>query len=348
MSRTRSYAVATTDTDALRQEVLMPFLERLCLSEGRLSLPATERRLGFSAELLDLDPWEQEVLETALRRRAGEPADACSCLMAEGVAFQAKCLTQFGRLEDPAHRTPDAWGSFCEELVVDAAVGIALLEELQREIDTFVREGELERAKRLSGFRNKLVRNVKRLKEAIGAEGARRAEAHAATMIAPVESGPGAGVSLELPDWARTPTRRSKAQTKRRRPEPPMARTQRRTNRLAWLTALLIVACGAWLALILPAQLARVELQVLETRDFASVPEVASIQARPPSLFVRVDGVRWNDADRERRLAAIESIGAIAARAGYSGAHVTDSGGVAVASWTEGRGPRLIQTAEGR
>jgi len=80
------------------------------------------------------------------------------------------------------------------------------------------------------------------------------------------------------------------------------------------------------------------EVKILSMADFAEIPMVVSVDARPPSLFGRINGARWGKLDRQGRLGVINEVGYIIAKADYNGAKFRDENGVLVGEWIRGVG----------
>ena len=341
MSEARSYATPPSQSSLQRQEILMPFLERLQLVEGEVA-PRIPEGFTFAADLLSLEPWEKETLEDAL---ASGSAERFTVTMAECVAFQAKCISQRHRLgqttgndetEAPAPESEMSRRSLIAELTVDTAVGLALLQELQRDIDDLVRGGAMEKAKNLSHLRTRIRHDVTRLKEEIGEDAFADATKRSESLIDPTDEIEREERGEETPDWAKTST---KATGKAGR---VVTRDVKRSRKPLYLAGTLLVLLGVWAATILP-QLTRPEPTVLGVADFQGLPPIIeTIKARPPSLFVQVDADEWARMNEQEQASAVEQIGTIALGAEYTGAQLRDASGRTVASWTQHGGAKVV------
>ena len=136
------------------------------------------------------DAWERGVLQHSL----DHPEDRSkpwAPLLAEGIAFRAKCLQGVETDESPRSTAQaddeETAANDVEQLITDAAVGLALLQEMQRAIDQLVAAGESGEAKRLSTFRNKVAQAVGQLKDCLGREDYERAENKSGAMVAPAQ-----------------------------------------------------------------------------------------------------------------------------------------------------------------
>jgi len=332
-----------------RHEALSAYLEALGLDYG-----GGPRRvpdcLKLEGRTLTVESWERAIIEHSLnhpedRSRPWAP------LLAEGLAFRAKCLcggrdsvahvtaTGGARLADavgpevaaePVEATAaaDATGE-TEQLITDAAVGLALLREMQLAVDQLVVAGEASEAKKLTGFRNRVAEAVRQIKEQLGDDAYERAENKSEGMVAPPIAEPLASHSQgQLPASAsaaqhlkRGPARRGKAIDAGRSPGV--------RNKVLLLATLVAV----WAVVFLP-RLVKQPIPVLEPVDFGQVPGIAAVTARPPSLFVRVDDLVWTQLSAEERRDLVEHVGRIAEGAGYNGAQFLLVGrGQPVARW---------------
>ena len=86
--------------------------------EGGLELPAS---LSVGGTQLTIDSWERSILQRSV---TNGKADALTLLVAEGVAFQIKCMGRHTESQDEGSRCED---DEREEMTFDAAVGVALL-----------------------------------------------------------------------------------------------------------------------------------------------------------------------------------------------------------------------------
>jgi hypothetical protein len=312
-----------------REEAVGPYLERIA-ADGATETEgagAGGSRIAVGGRLIDLTHWEWSVLVKGFRQRAGdearEPAiDGWPERLAEGVAFQARYLTHVARIQDGPAPAPGELDAFREELITDAALGLALQEELQRDVDNLVVLGELDPAKKLTAFRHKIGQSLGRLKEMIGEEGFRRAEATAAELTAPAPRQTRAPL---LEEEAEAP-----AQFRRDAGYGAVQHLQVKAPGRARLLALLLAACFV-AAAVFHLALRRVPgPPMLPAATFAGMDGVHDVLVRPPSLFVTVDEARWREMAPAEREALVEQVGQIADRSGYSGAHFRTPTGLAV------------------
>ena len=121
---------------------------------------AAKEDLNSAIAGANLDSWEISQLDDAINGAT----EAWQALIVEGVAFQIKLQTDLGFAVPAAAMSIEDQAEVRELLLSDAAVGLALLEETQRQVNELVLSGEMELAKRLTGFRNKLGQRVNHLR----------------------------------------------------------------------------------------------------------------------------------------------------------------------------------------
>jgi hypothetical protein len=321
-----------------RHAVLGPYLHQLeVMTRSGDTDGSSEIELGFRS--LHLDSWETEILRKALARPAAEPnGDWCS-LLAEGVAFQSKFLAEISTLKAGEDIDPEQLVEINSRLMTDAGIGLALMTELQSVIDSMVGRGEIEQAKKLSGFRNKIGHSVTKIKERIGKSAFEAAEVISGGLAEQVaEPAPAAPRPMTLeaePDVLRDLRDLPDGRVHTTRSVEPQTRSQLRPLLLT-LAALLLI----WGVFVLPR--ARPEpLPVLTSADLPRSAAIASVTARPPSLYVEVESRAWRGMTEPDRRQLVEKVGAAAKAAGYRGARLSTSKGQTVARWLEQRGTWL-------
>ncbi len=106
-----------------------------------------------------------------------------------------------------------------------------------------------------------------------------------------------------------------------------------------WNSLGLAVAFGiGQLILYLVPALQGPEIIIVTVADFSKVPAVAIVDARPPSLFVKVHDHEWFQLDEQGQGAALHRIAVILKQANYNGAKLRDARGNLVAEWIRGVG----------
>jgi len=343
-----------------RRSALGRFLRELTelKTSGQTKLsPALSR----GARSLELDAWETDVLRKAL---AGEAIanGHWSAVFPEGLAFQSKVVAA---LEENGEDDPN-------NLMTDAAVGLALQEEAQRAIHQMILAGDVGKAKRLTSFRNKLGATVSQLKERIGVDGFAGAEALSTELVEPFgeeqatepknlpappapeadrEAVPQVEVtpSLEVtvpperyePDWSELQSVDEEWVAEESASESTPTRSKPSGLILVALIALLCV-------LALPRLLKGTPPPIAELPELPALEAVVETSARPPSLFVKVDSPTWGAISVADRLDYLERVGATIEPSGYTGIHVQAGDGRTVAQWLEVSGARIFDASEPR
>ena len=160
---------STTRPLATRARILAPYLERLGIgadADGKaVELPAI---VDADDYILELDDWERSVLRDhpAGTDAKGRPWPR---LVSESLAFQMRYIERvafFDGAEVPASEHAEVIG----HLIIDGAIGITLLDDLQWAINRLIREGQVQVAGRLADFRNAVNQNVSRVRSYADAE----------------------------------------------------------------------------------------------------------------------------------------------------------------------------------
>jgi hypothetical protein len=308
--------------------------------EGGLELPPS---LSIGEATLTIDPWERSVLQGSV---TNGQADTLTLLVAEGVAFQIKCM---GHGADSQDAGPLYDAEEREAMTFDTAVGLALLDETQGMIDDLVRGGDIPNAKKLSNFRNKVAHTVGRLKEQIGDTAAERVVTKAESIVEPdaaiTPAAPNqqtSGYALEnatAPDpGAPVPTSHPRRAAARRVQE---FEGSDRRNIAKPMGVLLVLLVAAWGIFILPRSFEE-RLHVLQPEQLGHLPAIQSFKAKPPSLYVVVDNASWDGMSPSDQQALLEEVGSIAKSFDYHGAHFAREDGRAVGQWLEQRGARIL------
>jgi len=324
-----------------RQAALGPYLHQLgMLTRAGNSHGDSEIELGIQS--LRLDSWETRILRKALAPLEDEPALEWYSLLAEGVAFQSKYLAEIKTLKDDEQIDPEQQIEINSRLMADAGIGLALMQELQAAVESMVGRGEIEQAKKLTAFRNKIGHSVTQIKERIGKSAFEAAHVISGGMAEQVEQ-----VEQPMPSPHRPLTLQAEPDVLKELrdfPDPraqatriadPEARNHARPLLLTFAALLLI-----WGVFVLP-RVRHEPLPVLTSADMPRSLAIASVTARPPSLFIEVESRAWKGMSDQDRRQLVEKVGAAAKAAGYRGAQFTTARGRTVASWLEQRGAWL-------
>jgi len=311
-----------SEQTAKRRETLALYLEQL--EEARRSGADLQEALAGT----DLDAWELAQLNHGL----DDASNRWHTLIVEGVAFRNKYETDLGWAPGEEQFSAEEHADFLAILTTDAALGIALLEETQRTINQLVLSGELDEAKRLTGFRNKIGQSVNELKGHLGAEGYAEATSISEGLVTPEEQA----------SWTErepAPFVPAKSSSK------PVVRVVFKKEALHYHVKPLLMLLGlsvvVWGVFILP-ELTFTQSQTLTLNDVSPRSEIRYVVAKPPSLFVELDSREWHTLSEQERLSLVDDVGRTAAAAGYNGAHFKLENGKTAAQWLKKRGSQLV------
>jgi hypothetical protein len=316
------------DSAKQRYAVLAPYLDRLDGGEA-----------GGST----LDPWEKSVLEQTIVA-ADSTSDDWAILVAQGIALQSKYRDDRRPLETSDSIPPETLTTLHAQLMTDAAIGLALMEETQRAIDLMVLSGQIDEAKKLTGFRTKLVQTVSRIKETIGPTAYRAAETLSAKMVPPQEDKLATGTAEDREPPPAFIKRTHTTVKPTPAPKPKKRKTASIEDRTKPLIALLAVLILAWVVFILP-RLNRERLPVITEQEMPQSAAIRELMARPPSLFIEVDSQTWNAMSAADRRQLVKEVGEVAEASGYTGVQFRDSTGISVAQWLLTQGVWLASSS---
>jgi len=352
----------------LRQKILRPYFPLL---QDWLEHDLDSTEIPQAAEMegrrVELGAWERKQFKSYRASPAlGLKPDMQ--LVIEGVAFQfcAQKLQQC--FESGPMPQPADLPRFLDGLVDQLAAGMALQVLLQESIDAQIQQGRMPEAKQISEFRTLIVQQVGGLKDRVGNLEVQRAEKTSQPLIhAPAEGLPDPGPTREpkkvelfqeqadeLPKWASFAEEEVPEETGLppwlhdavAQPEQAARPAPTSTARVKPMLIVLAVLLGVY-ALVMWPRLDNNLPPELTERDFARFEAVRILRARPPSIFIVVDGTLWDQATPEAKLEMVEGMGAVAGQAGYSGIHIRADQGRVVAEWLKSTGARIRTLAGG-
>jgi hypothetical protein len=320
-----------------RAKALNPWIERLRWQCEHRESPG-DLELHFEGETLLLESWAVgKVLEDS----------DSSELVAQGIALQMKTAVDRSQL----HRARSSPGQKVYELqahmMLNTAMGMALIREVQHRIDDEVRQGGMASAKDWSRFKQTLVAAVTEVKKRLADSERSRAER----------------ISDELTDRPREQAEEPASYSRmmqqldteeRRRKHLARARKRAREaldhlpSRTELLMAAVVVAVVVWLGFVqLPGQL-DFEPHVLSLEDFPTSEGFVELRANPPSLYLTIDEEFWSGLGLEQRQHLVRTTSGVLLARGYSGALIRTAGGRPVAQWLVHNGVTLLETNEVR
>jgi hypothetical protein len=323
-----------------REEALAPYLAELVAGNAAADDSTDPPSLFVDDQCLTLEPWERGVLA-----KFGSGVDIKGrpwpTLVIQGLAFEAKCLSEVRRFENDEELSSDERAGLVDDLITVAAAGVAVFGELQSNIDQLIRDGRMGDAKALGTFRNRVGQSVATMRNLLGSDAFASAEVAAAAMPAILGQTATEDTFAEDDDRRRVPMQF-------KRDAPAVHMIQRNTveeRKPVWLLlAILIVCASAWIVMTVtqPDYIAPPELTL---ERFRGIEAIRSIEAKRPSVFVTLDAGAWSRMPRGDRRNVMDEIGHVAERAGYSGAQVWTTDGKTVGRWLKRTGIRLTDGA---
>ena len=332
-------------------------------------IPHTSQLAG---QLVELGSWERQTL-----KRGGASDGRARMLLAECLAYQVKCHELDDLFESGPLPPPGELRSFLDRLVTTVAVGRALMEQLQRDLNRLIGNGKLAEAKSLSALRTKVVQCVSSLEQRLGDNDLQQVQPRVAWLIdEETEAQAEAEVEVEIevavehrprepveelleeaePEVAGWASYRE-AEQPREGELPPWlneevagpaagrsaagASEDVGRIRVKQLLMLLAVMIALYAVVMYPRLSRPAGPPILTLQQFSHLEIVRGITARPPSLFVRLDAEGWRSSPPAARRELLVEIGIIVEAAGYSGFHARTSDGVTVGQWMKSGGVQL-------
>jgi hypothetical protein len=298
-----------------------------------------------AAQILDelqLEPVIQAEI-SRYRSSADNGRSSIPELVAHACAFLAKYGGDMAALQPAGASEQNALYTAQAELMLDVAIGTALLRELQPAIDEAVRAGEISRAKIFSQLVHRVRSAVSSAEKIIGDAG----RSDAAKLVEAMTDRPRDTQSSAAMDQVAREIgddyERKERGAKQKREILQRVRWPSSTEMLALTLACSLVLLVA--AVILP-QAVRQTPATLTLEDLPG-GVVTEVRCRPPSLYVSLDRAVWESADpmqRESILGEVTSV--LLAEDAYRGAWITTNDGVPIAVWWRGTGVRLLEVVE--
>lgn len=332
-----------------RQRALQPYLKKLqAINTDSGSAPDQPVALKIGERKLRLSPWEKARIAEFFDDEAGDTD--WSVLVAHGSALIAKAMVDVERLRrDP---TSSVFYALQAELMLDSAIGAALMKEIRIAIDELVQRGRLATAKSLTEFGHKLSHAAAAARGMIARSEQGTADAVMQSISGdegePADPVAGAPAVAELGTAAPPPDGRPDGWATFERPA-----ARRRIAGVAWtrgrtrlLGVVALVSAVLWLGMVKLPALSAKPLANLEAAAIRIDVPIESWVARPPSLFVTVTDSTWAGLSESERIGMVREIATAASSEGYTGLLVRDSRGKPLAHWLEARGASPIRETE--
>jgi hypothetical protein len=332
-----------------RKRALDPWVERLhCqLNDHAVrSTPGEPLAVNVADGTLILEPWIVAEIRGAPNTEDGPPAER-PALLTQAVALRMKIELDRAHLwPAQAARGPELY-AVQAELLLDSAIGMALQREIQRVIDEEVRRGQMAPAKRWTRFKNDLNGAVSTIRQLLAESERQRADALSDKLTDEPRNEEAAPARYtRLMQQLETEERERKRRIRmRKKARDALAKLPSRTE---LLVASLAVTAMIWLGFVkLPEHLAT-GAPVLSAGDFPRTDGFLNVEARPPSLYVTVDGQVWNALTEEERRHLVRTVSSVLLTSGYTGVLVKTAEDRPVAQWLMHNGVTLIEKDESR
>lgn len=350
--------MTTVAASVRRRRYLGTYFDELAAfarNPGQNSRPAS---IPIGTLSLPVESWEWEGL-LAWARSSRE--DGWQCLLAEGLALEARCTADMARAGAGAPTaTAEGLEAACSDLQFDAVLGFKLMEEIQRAVEKMIIQGRMDQAKKLTQFRHRINEGASAIGKFIGEAALREAEtlASAAHEVSPTTnarqedaydeaiSGANLEALLDLEERLRKKAEQDEARVMEGsarkmvavEPEPELE------SRVSWrlvLVSMLAVLTLVWFFVVAWPAKTRVALRAFTAADFATLPAIHDVMARPPSLFVTLDEEQWRALSDDARREMIDKVAQRIEPAGYTGAEFSGTIGGTLAQWLKLGGVRL-------
>jgi hypothetical protein len=334
-------AVATESTEASpRRRVLAMHLERArTFCDMYAGQGDEDVRLDMGQQSLTLEPWVREsILSSAVDEGVGD-------VLAQCVAVLMKISSDFESYETMARAEGEQRYALQAELMLDTAIGAALLRELQHAVNEAVGSGDMGKAKSLSRFQHEMRRGLASTKKGIAQTEEASVERLTDSLTdRPRDEAPAEDTAPRLTGRISSAQEaRALSRQVRRRVVRVAARLPARTDILIGVLALVFVL---WIGTVmLPRVLSDDGPRPLTLEELQS-DTIHSVEARPPSLYVHLDEGEWLRLTDDERGELLERVSVILLTNGYTGALFDTTGGRPVARWLVAHGSEMILTEE--
>jgi len=321
-----------------RAQALAPYLKRL---RGAIAIP--DNPTPVIAEITN-DPWIRSQVEPVFRGETKEMSGTFG-LVTHGCAFLIKCHTDVELLRTTGELSSHTLYTLQAELMLDVAIGSAILREFPPAIEQAVAEGDMAHAKGLSLFGHRVRKELAEAKQVIAdSEGRKVDELVDKLTDQPREEQEQApSAPQQAPQEVEDISERRRRWWRRRKEIAAQVRPPTRTELLVLTLACALVA---WATLVKIPQLLDPGPKLIGAGDFPGTLLV-QVEARPPSLFVSLDAAAWDAADAAGRESMIDEVASVPLiHDDYRGALIKTSDGRPVAAWARGSGVRMLVQVE--
>ncbi len=178
-----------------RRQALQPYLDKLesWIVQAADVDPDRPAKINVGQRAVTLEPWDRQQL-TEFFLSGGQPVPELAELMAHAVACVLRTIFDVERLKRDEQRLSADLYALQAELMLDTALGLAILEETQVAIDRLVQQGRVPDARALSQFRHQIKHAIGEARKRIADSEVQQAEELSVSMRAadpPQETVPG-------------------------------------------------------------------------------------------------------------------------------------------------------------
>lgn len=330
-----------------RQPALDAYVERLHRHFAESEAASLQEGIEVTGRRVVVEPWVAEAIRDSLAFGLG--GDPQSVLLTQAIALRMKIVEDASHLRRELRAPTRQLYVLQAELMLDTAITMALLREIQQTIDDDVRAGHMERAKQWTQLKNSMHGAAIGLKSTLADSERRRAD----VLTNDLTDQPATAGGTVAPDrYAPMMQKLAAQETERKR----LAQVRRRAlqaldhlpSRTELLVAFLAITVAVWLGFVKLPERFRTSLPVLAVKDFPRSDGFLEMEARPPSLYVTLDSATWSALGRDERTRLVRTASSVLLTNDYTGAWMRTEDGRPVAQWLSGRGVQLLEEDERR
>jgi hypothetical protein len=310
-------------------------------------------RIDSRTGSLEFAAAEIDQVRKALQEKDAAALDLASLLLAETIALRLKVAEDTKDLETAAGVDDELEEVILGCLKHDLALAESLVGDYRLIIDQLFVADERDAANRLGEFRIAVRQDMAHVRRLLIAEGE---PIETAPAEVPVFEGAGeaaehlnldellpgveeAAKAVRLPADPMAASRRRLEELRKRKRLEERRLKQNKRIRAMFMVLGIAVAFGSieMILSVVPALQAPDSVMLTES-DFARFPVIIRVQATPPSVLAVANGIRWRKLPESERRGIVDSVGQIAATAGYNSIHLRDENGKLLGEWIRGVG----------
>jgi len=314
-------------------------------------------RLRIGSRTLALESWVLDALvEVSVAPDEGSPTG----LLVQTVAFSAKCLHDMETLGKTERRDIHRVHALEAELVLDVALGTALLRELKNRVDTVARSGKVDLGKDWNRLRQTVEEIVAASRESLGEAEAKHAEELSWDFSGQAKSSlasDAARITPHRPILAHRPVAAagSAASVSEHRPKRPARELAPEGveeiedapphSSLSLAIAAVIAITGVAM-LLWSRQTTAGPARAVALDQLPAAARIVSFEAHPLSASITIREEAWRELDGRAKLGWINDLGRALARGGHKGFVVRSTAGRPLAQWLAARGAVILEARD--